>query len=201
MFYSEKKTEDFLEKNKFKVVTGAFVSNEKELENALKRFNFPVVMKVSGEKIVHKNILGGIVINIKEKRTALEAFGRLKIIKYFEGVVIQEQVNGKEVLIGIKKTKDFGHAVCVGSGGINAEKLNDVSFRIFPFDNKEAKKMLSEIKISKKLSNEEKTLVEENIMNVCGLIKKNLGISELDINPLMVNGSQAVVVDARMVLD
>ena len=201
MFYSERKTEDFLERNWFKVVKRAYAESERELETILKRFNFPIVIKVSGKEIVHKNKLGGIVLNIKDRNSALKSFRKLSKIKGFEGVVIQEQMLGKEVLIGVKKTSDFGHAICVGSGGTNTEKLNDVSFRIFPFDKDESGRMLSDTKISKMLDKEEKKVVEENIIRICELIKKDSGISELDINPLMVDGSQAVVVDARMVID
>jgi len=200
MFYSEKKTEDFLEKNRFVVVKRAQISNKTALEKILKKFNFPVVMKISGGEIVHKNKLGGIILNINSLNDALKGFEKLKKIKGFEGVIIQEQLRGKEILVGVKKTKDFGQAVCVGSGGTDTEKMKDVSFRIFPFDKKEVRNMISETKISRILSKEEKKAVEMNLMNICELIKKYPKISELDINPLIVNGLQAVVVDARMVL-
>ncbi|MFH1364984.1 MAG: acetate--CoA ligase family protein [archaeon] len=214
MFYSEKEAENFLEKNGFSVVKRGCAEDEKELEKALKGFRFPVVMKVSGKTIVHKNMLGGVIGDVFTFRGALESFEKLKKIKGFEGVIIQEQlgvkemnssklgqIKGKEVLIGVKKTKDFGHAICVGTGGVNTEKMKDVSFRIFPFDSREAEKMILETKISKNLGKEERKAVEENIMKVCNLIKKYPKIEELDINPLIVNGSRAVVVDARMVLE
>ena len=213
MFYSERKTEDFLEKNKFKIVKRGYASDEKELENVLKKFNFPIVLKISGEKIVHKNRIGGIKINITNFRESLDTFRKFKKIDDFEGVVIQEQIGGnenssrlgqikgKEILIGIKKTRDFGHAICVGAGGINTEKLNDVSFRVFPFDGKEAEKMILEIEISKSLDKKERKLVVDNLMKVCKLIKKYPKLSELDINPLIVNKDKAFIVDARMVLD
>jgi len=201
MFYSERKTEDFLEKNNFKIVKREYARDEKELENVLKKFNFLIVLKISGEKIVHKNKIGGIRTNISHFGESLEVFKKFKKIEGFEGVVIQEQIQGKEVLIGIKKTHDFGHAICVGAGGINTEKLNDVSFRIFPFDKKEAEKIILETKISKSLDKKERKLVVDNLMKVCELIKKYPKLSELDINPLIVNKDKAFIVDARMVLD
>jgi acetyl-CoA synthetase (ADP-forming) len=199
MFYSEKEAENFLEKNGFFVIKRGYVDDEKELEKSLKEFRFPVVMKVSGDKIVHKNQIGGIILNIKSIEGAKKSFDKLSQISGFEGVIIQEQVTGKEILIGVKKTPDFGHAVCVGSGGVNTEKLKDVSFRIFPFEGEDAKKMVIETKISKILSEEEKKAVEKNIAKINNLIKKYPNISELDINPLIVNGDKAVVVDVRIV--
>lgn len=200
MFYSEKKAEDFLEKKGFDVVKRMSISSNKDLENALKRFIFPIVMKVSGEGIVHKDRVGGVKINIKNREEASEAFKQFEKIKGFEGATIQEQLQGRKVLIGVKKTEDFGHAVCVGSGGTKTEDINDVSFRIPPFDNKEAKKMISETKISKFLKEKEKKAVEDNLLKVCNLVQRHPDISELDINPLMVNGNRAIVVDARIVM-
>jgi hypothetical protein len=201
MFYSEKEAENFLEKNGFVVIKRGYANNEKGLENALKGFKFPLVMKVSGKNIVHKNSLGGIILNIQDIEKAKKAFVQLSRIYGFEGVVIQEQGKGKEVLVGIKKTSDFGHAVCIGAGGVNTEKLKDVSFRIFPFDKKEAEKMISETRVSRKLNKEEKDAVVKNLLKICELIKNYSNISELDVNPLMVNKKQAVVVDARIVFE
>jgi acetyl-CoA synthetase (ADP-forming) len=201
MFYSEKETEEFLEKNRYSVAKRAFVYERSFLENALNDFKFPIVMKVCGKKIVHKNKLGGILLGIFNFESALKSFEKLKKITHAEGVIIQEQIVGKEILIGIKKTSDFGHSICVGSGGIHTEELKDLSFRIFPFDEREAEKMISETKISKKLNKKEKNLIKEVLMNSCSLIKNNPQIFELDINPLIVNDKKAVVVDARMVLE
>jgi acyl-CoA synthetase (NDP forming) len=201
MFYSEKEAENFLEKNGFVVIKRAYADSEKGLENALSKLTFPVVMKVFGKNIVHKNSLGGIILNIKNMGEAKKAFGKLRQISGFEGVVIQEQRKGKEILIGVKKTRDFGHTVCVGAGGINTEKLKDVSFRVFPFDKKEAEKMIFETRVSRGLNKEEKDAVVRNLLKVCSLIKEYSKILELDINPLMVEGSKAVVVDARAVFE
>ncbi len=199
MFYSERKAEDFLEKKGFNVVRRAFVKNEEELGPILDKFNFPVVMKVSGKKIVHKNTLGGIITGIKNKENARVSFSKLKKIKGFEGVMLQEQIKGKEVLIGVKKTIDFGYSVCFGTGGIYTEKTKDISFRISPFDELEAERMISETVISKKLKREEKKAIRINLCKICRVLEKNSNILELDINPLIVEGSQAVVVDARIV--
>lgn len=201
MFYSEKDAENFLEKNGFVVIKRGYVDGEKKLESTLKRFKFPIVMKVSGKNIVHKNSLGGIILNIKNMGEAKKAFVQLSLIYGFEGVVIQEQGKGKEILIGIKKTSDFGHAVCIGAGGINTEKLRDVSFRIFPFNKKEAEKMILETRVSRGLNKEEKDAIVSNLLKTCELIKKYPKILELDINPLMVEGSKAVIVDARIVFE
>lgn len=201
MFYSEKEAEDFLEKNGFDVIKRAYASDEQELKKVLGQIDFPIVMKVCGKKIVHKNVLGGIILNIESEKDAFDAFGKLKKISEFEGATIQSQIDGKEVLIGVKNTPDFGHAVGFGAGGVNTEKLKDVSFRIFPFDKTEAKKMILSTNISKKLNRKERESIMEALFKINSLIKKYPKISELDINPLMVKKNKTIVVDARIVFE
>ncbi len=193
--FVEKEAEDFLEKEGFDVVERFYVEKEEELKNATSKLGFPLVMKVSGQKIVHKNKVGGVVKNIKDHEIAWEVFNKLKEIKGVKGVMVQKQIKGKEFLLGIKKTPEFGHAIAFGAGGIHTEKLKDVSFRIYRFKKKEIKKMIEEVDASKELDKNSVKIIEKNIIKLCKLIKKYPRIKELDINPLI----QGRIVDARIV--
>jgi len=197
---TERETEDFLEKQGFKVVRGGYAETEAELKRELAYFNFPLVMKVSSSKIIHKNRLGGVITNIKNVKEANNAFGKLKKIRDFEGVIIQEMAHGKEFLLGIKATPEFGHVIGFGAGGIKTEQLKDASFRVCPFDEKDAEEMIKEVKASKGLNKKEREHIINNILKINSLIIKFPKITELDINPLIVNNKEAVVVDARMVV-
>jgi hypothetical protein len=152
-------------------------------------------MKVSGQEIIHKNRIGGVVKNVKDYEIAWEVFNKLKEIKGFKGVMIQKQIKGKEFLLGIKKTPEFEHVIAFGAGGIHTEKLKDVSFRVYPFGKKETRQMMQEVKASKDLDENSTKIIEKNILKLCKLIKKYPRITELDINPLI----QGRIVDARIV--
>ncbi len=193
--FTEKEAEDFLEKEGFDIIERIYVEKEEELENATNKLGFPWVMKVSGEEIIHKNKIGGVVKNIKDHEIAWEVFNKLKEIKDVKGVMIQKQIKGKEFLLGIKKTPEFGHAIAFGAGGIHTEKLKDVSFRIYPFGKKEIRRMIEEVNASKDLEKESVKIIEKNILKLCKLIKKYPRIKELDINPLI----RGRIVDARIV--
>ena len=193
--FTEKEAEDFLEKEKFEVVERIYIEKENELRNATSKLGFPLVMKVSGEEIIHKNRVGGVVKGIKDYEIAWEVFNKLKGIKGVKGVMVQKQIKGKEFLLGIKRTPEFGHVVAFGAGGIHTEKLKDVSFRVYPFEKKEIKKMIEEVKASKDLDKNSFKIIEQNVLKICKLIKKYPRIKELDINPLI----QGRVVDARIV--
>ena len=194
--FTEKEAEDFLEKEQFDIIERIYIEKESELKEATNKFGFPLVMKVSGPEIIHKNKIGGVVKNIKNYEIAWEVFNKLKEIKSAKGVMIQKQIKGKEFLLGIKRTPEFGHVIAFGAGGIHTEKLKDVSFRIYPFGKKEIKKMIDEVEISKDLEKESVKIIEKNILRLCKLIKKYPRINELDINPLI----QGRVIDARIVL-
>jgi len=191
----EKEAEDFLEKGGFNVIRRVYVEKEQELQEAASRLGFPLVMKVSGRGIIHKNKVGGVVKGITDYELAWEVFNKLKKISGAEGVMVQKQIEGKEFLLGIKRTPEFGHVIAFGAGGIHTEKLKDVSFRVYPLDKKEIKKMIREVRISKELNKKAFEIIETNIHKLCGLIKKYQMIKELDINPLI----EGIIVDARIV--
>jgi len=197
--FTEKEAEEFLEKRGFKIIKRVYIKKQEDLKKATKKIDFPLVMKVSGKKIIHKNKIGGIKTNIKNYEQALKAFKKIKKIKDFEGAMIQKQVDGKEFLLGIKKTQEFGHVICFGAGGIYTEKLKDVSFRIYPFNKSEARKMIKEVKATRDLKSKSINMIEKNLIKLCQLIKKYPKIKELDVNPLIVKGRKANIVDVRIV--
>ena len=197
--FSEKKAENFLEKEGFKIIERTSLNKISQIDNSLKKIKFPFVMKVSGEKIIHKNKKGGVRLNIKDKTEFIKNFKELKKIKGYQEIIIQKQINGKEFLLGIKKTPEFKHVLVFGYGGIHVEKLKKVTFRVYPLNSKEIKEMIKEI--VPKLSKNEIEMIEKNLMKLCTLIKKYPKITELDINPLMVSENDAIIVDARIVFE
>jgi succinyl-CoA synthetase beta subunit len=196
--FTEKEAEDFLEKNGFDVVKRVYVNQESDINNAIKLIGFPVVMKISGESIIHKNKVGGIKLNIKSYEEAEAAFREFKKNRGFEGVMVEEQLSGKEFLLGIKETPEFGHVIAFGAGGIHTEKLKDISFRVCPFDKPEAHRMMNEVKFAYGLDKNDSDVIIKNIIKLCTLIKKFHDIAELDINPLMVESGKAIIADTRV---
>ncbi len=198
---AEKEAEDFLAKEGFNVVVRSFVSKTGGIKKAISKVGFPFVMKVSGKKIVHKNKLSGIRKDIKLYSQAVLEFLNLKKIKGSNGVIFQKTVLGKEYLLGIKKTREFGHVLLFGAGGTNVEEKKDVAFRVGPLGRDEVKKMIKDTKIGLSLLKKDGEVIEKNILRLSELAKRHSNISELDINPLMVRKGVGVVVDARIVFE
>ena len=141
----EKGAEDFLEKNQFSVVNRNFIKNKSQLKNI--KLSFPWVMKVYSKKIIHKNKANGIILNIKSPSQAEHSFNKLSKLKGFQGTMIQEQIKGQELILGLKSTEDFGLSILLGKGGTNVEKIKDITFRIIPINQKDAEQMIKDLKI------------------------------------------------------
>jgi len=203
---TEYKAEEFLEKNHFNIVERKLFNNLSSALVYAGQIGFPVVLKLCSDHLAHKSDVNGVRLNVYRENFEKEfrALQKMKIKK--DGIVVQKQLQGKYVLIGLKKDQTFGHVLVVGIGGIFAEIIKDVSYKVTPVNKKQAKEMLSELKGYKVLTGYrgERINIKEvikAIINVSKLSKKYGNIEELDINPLVVNSREALIVDARIVFN
>ena len=128
--------------------------NEDEATMIAKNVGFPVVMKISSPQILHKSDVGGVRVNIKTEEEARNAFVQIiRNVKLYNsnaeinGILVQEMVTGgKETIIGSKQEPGFGAVVMFGMGGIYVQFLRDVVFRVAPFTELEASRMISSIR-------------------------------------------------------
>jgi len=196
-------------------VTKELVAKDKHEAMAYSgKVGYPVVMKVLSSDIVHKTDAGGVVLNIHNPEDAGRAYDLIieNIRKHsphakIDGIIIEEQVKGHELIVGAKKDPQFGPVLMVGLGGIFVEILKDVSFRVVPITEKDADEMLRELKSfavlegarGKPKANLKK--IRSALMGVSKLLKDNPQIQELDINPLVVDEKRAVAADARIIVD
>ena len=132
------------------------------------------------------------------------ALGRSKKVRV-QGILIQEFVKGKELILGIKKDPTFGQAIMLGLGGIYAEVFKDVSFRVCPITEHDADSMIHELKSKDLLFGVRGErpanihLLKTAMINLSRLALK-YDIEELDINPFILNDRTGKAVDVRIVL-
>lgn len=171
-------------------------------------------MKIVSPDIIHKTDAGGVKLNIKDEKEAESAYREivLKAIKYNNNAKISEVIayhmvpQGTEIIIGMIKDPHFGPVIMFGLGGIFVEVLKDISFRILPIEERDAREMITEIKgyeILKGIRGEpprDIQAIEEVLMKVSKLTMENPEINEIDLNPIFVFEKGLQVIDARMIL-
>ncbi|MFZ5643087.1 MAG: acetate--CoA ligase family protein [Bacillota bacterium] len=188
-------------------------SMEEAVELSIK-LGFPVVLKVVSPDVLHKTDAGGVMLNLNGPEQVGEAYDRILntvLDKYpgarIEGVSVQKMISGgTEIIIGMTKDPQFGPMLMFGLGGVLVEVLKDVSFRIVPLTERDAREMLSEIKGYPLLRgfrgaapiNED--LLVEILLKLSKFISLHPEIEEMDINPLLADKDKIIAADARMVL-
>ena len=149
----------------------------------------------------HKSDVHGVikVTNTVELQNAIKSFKK----KWKPPYILQEEVKGREFIVGIIKDKSFGYVIMFGAGGILTELYKDVSFRKCPISKKEAIEMIKETKISKlffgyrgmKL-NLDKTA---ELLSKLSELPNKIKFSSIDFNPIIINEKEAKIVDARLI--
>ncbi len=169
-------------------------------------FPFPVVLKVSDKKILHKSDVGGVIINIKNMDELKEKFILMKKRFPESKFLIESMVKpGVEIIIGSSNDKTFGQTIMLGIGGIFVELYRDVSFRLIPINESDAVSMIDDLK-GKKLFDGfrnyriNKEDVVELLLKVSRLVDDLKNVDQLDLNPIIFNENGYWVVDAKLIL-
>jgi acetyltransferase len=180
----------------------AVVKTKDDAIKAAEKLGFPVVMKVVGP--VHKSDVGGVVLNVKDTKTAGAEFDRMIKIKDTTAILIQPMLSGIELFAGAKKEDKFGHMVLCGLGGIFIEVLKDVNSGLAPLTKDEALTMIHSLKgygIIKGARGQEgvnEDIFADIVVRLSALVTVAPEIFEMDINPLLGRKDKVVAVDARI---
>ncbi|MDP2766853.1 MAG: acetate--CoA ligase family protein [Candidatus Methanoperedens sp.] len=210
---TEHEAKNLLAKYGIPVTKGQIAVSADEAIAVALHLGTPVAMKISSPDISHKSDVGGVVLNVRreEVRTTYnEIISRIKKAApdaNIEGILVQQMAPpGHEVIVGLKKDAQFGHALMFGLGGIFVEVYKDVSFRVAPVDKSDALDMIAEIKgypILKGIRGRKPADIDsitDVLVSVSEMAEKE-NIIELDINPLIVSESGAIAVDARAMVE
>jgi acetate---CoA ligase (ADP-forming) subunit beta len=180
-----------------------------DIQKAAQEIGYPLVLKGYSPELAHKTEKDLIRLDIRNAAEADQAFNDLmgRIPGEGRGVLAQEMVKGKrELLAGMTRDPQFGPCVLFGLGGIFTEVLEDVSFRVAPFDKRQALEMMEETKAKKMLEAfrgmeaADKDLLVHILIQLGQIGLDQEKIKEIDINPLIIAGSKPVAVDALVVL-
>jgi acyl-CoA synthetase (NDP forming) len=192
------------------------VTDKTQLNNAIAKAGFPLVLKIQSCDIPHKSEVGGVRVNIGSKEEAAVAYDALLAgaLKHRPDAVIQGVLvspmarKGVEIIVGTMLDATFGPMIMVGLGGITTELFKDVVYRPAPVSADEAVSMLGELKAAP-LLNGFRGAAKADVPALAGLIAQisqlaaqfGAEIAEIELNPVLVHpaGEGVTIVDALVV--
>lgn len=177
----------------------------------------PFAVKIVSEDIPHKSDIGGVRLAIASHgelaaavddvtRCARGANAEARI----DGALVAEMARGVEVLVGVVNDPSFGPAVALGLGGVAAEVLKDVVYRIAPFDVETAREMIGELRAAPLLHGYRGAPAADvdalaDLLGKVSALAWSLrdSLAELDVNPVFVapRGQGVVAADALAIFD
>ena len=168
---------------------------------------YPVVAKIVSPEVMHKSDVGGVVVGIDSDERLREAFESMQGLPAFDGVLLDEMVSGKELIVGAKSDPQFDMVILIGIGGTSVEIYKDVTMRMAPLSKDQALSALAGLQGQKLLDgyrgtaavNREK--VAELVVAFSEMAYDLRDVIEsVDLNPVLCNAEKAVIADARIVL-
>lgn len=202
----------FLAREGIPVVPSRQASSEEEAVAAARQMGYPVAVKMNSPDVTHKSDVGGVILGVKDEAGVRAAFrdlaGAVSRLGVRQGGVLVSAMAapGHEIIVGVTRDLQFGHAVMFGMGGTLVEVLRDVSFRIVPFSGKDAAEMIDETRGARVLQGvrggrpADVAAVARLLVQVSDLVARHAEIDQMDLNPVIVHQKGLTVVDSRVVL-
>ena len=176
----------------------------------------PLAVKVLASGLAHKSDVGGVALGVGHSELAqvatrlLANIGRAGQGVRVEGILVEEMAAGTEVLLGMVRDGALGPAILLGSGGLDAELIDDTVICLPPVDLAEARAMIKRLRIAPALHGargRERLDVDAlaGAIVAFGAMIQALGesLAEIEINPLVVlpAGAGVLALDALVRFD
>lgn len=187
------------------------VASADEAVDAADEIGFPVVLKLGGDGIAHKTERGLVRLGLADDAAvavaAAELLGAATPDDGEVHLLVAPMLKGnRELIAGLHHDEQFGMTVMLGVGGVLAEAVADVSFRLVPIDRVDAEDMIDELATQALLGE----LRGEPAVDRPALVDVLIGLSDAasadsrimsaDLNPLIVVDGRPVAVDALVEL-
>ncbi len=189
------------------VAAGRLVETAAQAAAAAAELGFPVVVKLCGPSITHKTERNLVRLGLAGESSVTEAAKELLAAAGPEdgdvALLVSHMVAGKrELIAGAVVDPTFGRCVMLGIGGIFAETLADVVFRLLPITRVDAEEMLDDLDNQAWLGvfrgepAVDRAAVADVLLGLGALMKSDESIASIDVNPLIISDGRPVAVDA-----
>lgn len=208
---SESESKKLLREHGVPVLDERVASTPEAAANCADELGYPVVAKLCGDEIAHKTERGLVRLNLADRDAVTDAArALLDASTPADGevaVLIAPMVKGnRELIAGLTEDAQFGMTVMLGIGGVLAEAVADVSFRLVPITRMDAEDMIDDLETQRLLG----AFRGEPEVDRARLVDVLVGLSDAatatpdlvsaDVNPLIVVDGAPVAVDALVEL-
>ncbi|MGH8972093.1 MAG: acetate--CoA ligase family protein [Acidimicrobiia bacterium] len=188
------------------MVPDRLVAGPEEAAAAAAGFGGPVALKLCGSGIAHKTERGLVRLGIEEgsvARTAAELLAAARPEDGDVGLLVAPMVRGsRELIAGLHRDAVFGMTVMLGVGGVLAEALGDVAFRLVPLDPVDAAELIEDLATQALLGPwrgepaVDRDALAAVVLGLSAAARAHPEIVSADLNPLLVVDGRPVAVDA-----
>jgi acyl-CoA synthetase (NDP forming) len=173
---------------------------------------FPVVVKLCGAAIAHKTERGLVRLGLSDapavRAAATELLAAAGPDDGAVELLVAPLVRGaRELIAGLVRDPQFGPCVMFGVGGVLAEALGDVAFRLVPLTDLDAGELLDDLATQKLLDAfrgeppVDRAAVAATLVGLSRLAADRPDVVAVDLNPLIVVDGKPVAVDALVEVD
>ena len=174
---------------------------------AAETIGFPVVLKLGGAGIAHKTERGLVRLSLADAAAVADAADALLAAATPDDgevhLLVAPMLRGnRELIAGLHRDPQFGMTVMLGVGGILAEAIADVAFRLVPITRLDAAEMIDDL-ATQKLFGEvrgepavDREALVDVLLGLSRAAEAEPSLASADLNPLIVVDGRPVAVDA-----
>jgi acetyltransferase len=181
------------------------------------QLGYPVALKIDSPDISHKSDVHGVALNLLNAAAVRDTWqdmvatvSRLRPDARINGVTVQNmsgKAHGRELYIGVTTDQPFGPVISFGAGGTMIELIADRAIELPPLNQFLAQRLIERARSAETLGAwrgappADREALERILLRVSEMVCALPQLREMDINPVIVDATGALVVDARIVID
>ena len=180
------------------------------------QLGYPVALKIDSPDISHKSDVNGVALNIMNAVGVRDVYNDMMLAvtrqqpnARINGVTVQNMARhkrGREIYIGLVTDDPFGPVIAFGAGGTMIELIDDRAMELPPLNQFLARRLIDRSRVAETLgdwrgaSAVDMDALEHVLLRVSEMVCELPQLREMDINPIIIDASGAVAVDARILI-
>jgi succinyl-CoA synthetase beta subunit len=188
-------------------VDEALANGAEEAVDVARRLGHPVAVKLCASGLAHKTERNLVRLGLANDRAVADAAADLLARRHpgerDAALLVERMVSGRrELILGLTRDPQWGPCVMLGLGGILAEAIRDVVFRVAPLSAVDGIEMIEDLKAAHLLGAfRGEPAVDRDALGRALVALGRIGLDHpdvvsIDVNPMIVCGAQPIAVDA-----